>query len=213
MSAADNLNTIPRSPRQWRILAALAALAIFAATLVFRAVGYWLVVEDPPAKAQAIAVLSDGMPVRAREAARLYFQGYAPEIWLTRSAEPGTALAKLGVAYIAEDVYISQVLRHEGVPASAIRVLQPPFENTADEMSTIAGALDARQNRVVMIVTGKVHTRRTRILWHQLAGPPGRAIVRAAQDDSFDAAHWWRNTNDALDVVQEVLGLLDAAVL
>jgi hypothetical protein len=34
--------------------------------------------------------------------------------------------------------------------------------------------------------------------------------VRAAGTDGFDAAHWWRNTHDALDVVREVLGLLNA---
>jgi hypothetical protein len=35
-------------------------------------------------------------------------------------------------------------------------------------------------------------------------------LVRAATEDSFDAAHWWRSTKDALDVVREYLGLLNA---
>jgi hypothetical protein len=34
--------------------------------------------------------------------------------------------------------------------------------------------------------------------------------VRAAADDPFDPSHWWRNSTDALDVVREVLGLLNA---
>jgi hypothetical protein len=38
----------------------------------------------------------------------------------------------------------------------------------------------------------------------------GRIIVRATSLDSFDERHWWRNTTDALDVVREVLGLLNA---
>jgi hypothetical protein len=37
-----------------------------------------------------------------------------------------------------------------------------------------------------------------------------RIIVRASSQDPFDARHWWRNTTDALDVVREVLGLLNA---
>jgi len=55
-----------------------------------------------------------------------------------------------------------------------------------------------------------VHTRRTRALWKRLAGGDGAAIVRGVSSDPFDAAHWWRNTRDALDVVREVLGLLNA---
>ena len=35
-------------------------------------------------------------------------------------------------------------------------------------------------------------------------------MVRAAPEDPFDPRHWWRNSRDALDVVREVLGLLNA---
>jgi hypothetical protein len=35
-------------------------------------------------------------------------------------------------------------------------------------------------------------------------------IVRFAQDDTYDGAHWWRHTQDALDVTRETLGLLNA---
>jgi len=34
--------------------------------------------------------------------------------------------------------------------------------------------------------------------------------VRAASEDPFDPRHWWRSTGDALDVVREVLGLMNA---
>jgi hypothetical protein len=47
-------------------------------------------------------------------------------------------------------------------------------------------------------------------LWKRLAGHDGAAIVRGVSSDPFDAGHWWRNTRDALDVVREVLGLLNA---
>jgi len=47
----------------------------------FPRVGRWLVVEDPLDKAQAIVVLSGRIPMRAKEAARLYKAAYAPQIW------------------------------------------------------------------------------------------------------------------------------------
>lgn len=103
-----------------------------------------------------------------------------------------------------------QVLMHEGVPAAAIRVLQPPIIDTADEIAAISTAMAEEKLSTVIIVTSKVHTRRVRILWHHLAAGRGRAIIRAASDDPFEPGHWWRTTGDALDVVREFLGVLNA---
>jgi uncharacterized SAM-binding protein YcdF (DUF218 family) len=199
-----------------KLAAICAAIAAFLTLVAFFGVGRWLVVEDPLEKAQSIAVLSGGMPVRAIEAARLYRQGYAPEIWLTRSAEPAASLKEMNIPYVGEDYYNLRVLVHEGVPPEVVHVLPEPIANTADEIAAIGTELDRRaqlglsKNRRVIIVTTKAHTRRVRTLWRKPAAARGKAIVRAASGDTFDGAHWWRNTTDALDVVREVLGLLNA---
>lgn len=196
-----------RKPRFWPFLVlALVSACLFA----FFHLGRWLVVEDPLQKSAAIAVLSGRMPSRALEAARVYKQGYAPQVWLTHSTEPGATLSQLSVPYQGEDVYDKLILLHEGVPESAIHVLDPPIVNTADEMATIEKALSHANPGRVILVTSKVHTRRTRTLWKQLNGASGEAIIHGVSDDSFDADHWWRNTSDALDVVREVLGMLNA---
>lgn len=176
----------------------------------FFGVGRWLTVEDPLAKAGAIVVLSGGMPLRAIEAAKLYREGYAPEVWLTHSTDPGETLAKMGISFAGEDFYDSRILIHEGVPEAAIRVLDPPVVNTADEINVIANALDSAKGHSVIIVTTKVHTRRVRLLWRRLASGHGQAIVRAASQDPFNPRRWWRTTSDALDVVRETLGILNA---
>jgi uncharacterized SAM-binding protein YcdF (DUF218 family) len=173
-------------------------------------VGRWLVSEDPLAKAQAIVVLSGRLPMRALAAAQLYRDGLAPEVWLTHSTEPAATLAALDIPYDGEEVYNTRVLLHGGVPARAIRVLPKPIVNTADELAAIVAALPDDRSGVVIIVTTKAHTRRTRELWKRIANGRGRAIVRAAPDDPFDPAHWWRTSGDALDVVRECLGLLNA---
>jgi len=196
-----------RKPRLWPFLAlALISACLFA----FFHLGRWLVAEDPLQRAAAIAVLSGRMPSRALEAAKIYKQGYAPQVWLTHSTEPGAALARVSVPYQGEEVYDKLILLHEGVPESAIHVLDPPIVNTADEMATIAQALSLANPRRVILVTSKVHTRRTRSLWKLLVAANGEAIVHGVADDPFDAEHWWRNTSDALDVVREVLGLFNA---
>jgi uncharacterized SAM-binding protein YcdF (DUF218 family) len=203
--------TLPRA-RALRILLAVGLSGVLLAIVCFFTVGRWLVVEDPLTKSRAIAVLSGRMPLRAKEAAKLYREGYAPEIWLTHSAEPGETLAAMGIVFAGEDYYNVRILIHEGVPPGAIHVLDPPIVNTADEIRVIAAALTKEKDRTVIVVTTKAHTRRVRLLWRRLASGRGRAIVRAASDDPFDPRHWWRNTGDALDVVREVLGLLNAWV-
>jgi uncharacterized SAM-binding protein YcdF (DUF218 family) len=199
----------PRSLR-WLILSAIAGAGLVLAVVIFVGVGRWLVVEDPLVKARAIVVLSGAMPLRAIEAAKLYRVGYAPEIWLTHATEPGAILVGMGIPFSGEDYYNARVLIHEGVPPEAIHVLEPPIVNTADEIKAAAGTLTRGKDDIVIFVTTKAHTRRVGLLWRRLAPGQGRAIVRAAGGDPFDPRHWWRSTSDALDVVREVLGVLNA---
>jgi len=188
--------------------ALIGALSI-AVVILFLGIGRWLTIEDPLEKAQAIVVLSGRMPIRAIEAARLYHAGYASQIWLTRPAGPAESLQAMHIAYRGEDFYNTRVLMHEGVPENAIRVLDAPIANTVDEVRVVARELARQTATTVILVTTKAHTRRVRTLWRKIADPRGRALVRAPQDDSFQPARWWRTSNDALDVVREVLGLLN----
>jgi len=192
------------------ILLTLAVGVIAFTVVIFLGVGRWLAVEDPLDKAQAIVVLSGRIPMGAKEAARLYNAAYAPRVWLTRANEPAASLQEMHIAYLGDDFFNSRVLMHEGVPSNAIRVLEPPIDNTADEVRAIAAELEQEKGATVIIVATKAHTRRVRTLWRKLAGERGRAIVRAASTDPFAPDHWWRASGDALDVVREVLGLVNA---
>lgn len=206
------LDSIVPSQRGYRARLWLLLLGsfVFAVPLLFLNLGRWLVVGDPLHKADAIAVLSGNMPSRALEAARVYKQGYADEVWLTHSSEPGAALAQLSIPFEGEEIYDKQIMMHEGVPENAIHVLDPPIVNTVDEMKTIGEALRTRNLHSVILVTSKVHTRRVRTLWNRIAAKDGIALVHGVSDDTFDPAHWWRTTHDALDVVREILGLANA---
>jgi hypothetical protein len=198
-------------PRRYtRHSSGLGLLLLIALIFCFFYVGRWLVVEDPLDHAQAIAVLSGRMPLRVLEAAEIYRAGHAPEVWLTHTTEPGKSLQQMGLKYLGEEDYDREILIREGVPSAAIHVLEPPILNTADEIVAIKFALNAAPLHTVIIVTSKPHTRRVHTLWRLLTHGEGRIIVRAPSQDPFDARHWWRNTTDALDVVREVLGLLNA---
>jgi uncharacterized SAM-binding protein YcdF (DUF218 family) len=173
--------------------------------------GYWLVVADPLERSRAIVVLSGRVPFRAMEAASIYRQGWAREVWLTkevRSAEE-TALDRLGVAVIRGEAYNEEVLERLGVPPRAVRLLSDPVQNTVDEVRLIAGELGRDRGDRVILVTSKTHSRRVRATWSAIVGAAPRAVIRYATEESYHPGSWWRNTRDALDVSREVFGLMN----
>lgn len=184
-------------------------LVVVAAT-IFVAVGRWLVVEDPLAHADVIVILSGRLPERAIEAARVYRAGYADQIWISPPISPVDDLKAMNISYLGEDFYNEKVLIAQGVPPDAIRILDRPDANTEAEVRQTVEELRKLDFHSVIIVTSKPHTRRVRTIWRKLVGSEPRMMVRYAQDDIYDGAHWWRHTPDALDVVRETLGLLNA---
>jgi len=193
----------------------LIVIAVFAAVMTagvvaFRHAGGWLVREDPITQADAIVVLSGGMPYRAEGAADLYRKKWAPEVWVTRPESHAQELSDLGISFVGEEEYSRQVLIHEGVPDGTIRILPDECINTEEEINEIASQMRDRMKSRVIIVTSAPHTRRVRTLWSRLAAENEIAIVEAAPEDPFDRDHWWRNTRDTYAVIREFMGLMNA---
>jgi uncharacterized SAM-binding protein YcdF (DUF218 family) len=202
----------PREPgkRGCSIAPLVLLLLAIAGVIVFRGIGRWLVMEDPLDRADAIVVLSGGLPFRAIEAAKIFRLGMASQVWLTRPANPSAVLGKMGIPFEGEEGYSRAVLIHEGVPESAIRILGPEIVNTEDEERVIIGEMQTTRASRVIIVTSPPHTRRVRALWRRLA-PAGLALIaRPASEDDYDAEHWWRTTRDSLSVMRETMGLVNA---
>jgi len=201
---------VPGKHRKSVLIIALAIPVLIGSILLLgRHTGRWLVREDSLSAADVIVVLSGGMPYRAEEAARLFAMGYAPQVWISLPERPA-ALEKLGIHYIGEEEYDRIVLTHLGVPESAIHVLPVAILNTEQEVEEIDSEIRRSGKKSVIIVTSPQHTRRVRTLWKILVRDDSHAIVHAAFEDPFDAGHWWRNTQDTLAVVREVLGLMNA---
>jgi uncharacterized SAM-binding protein YcdF (DUF218 family) len=198
--------------RRFLITAGIGVLLlILAGIYAFFHAGLWLVREDPLEKSQVIVVLSGGLPDRALAAAQIYHDGFAGEVWLTQPLQPGASMEDLHLPYAGEEQYNRMVLIGQSVRPGDIRLLTPRILNTADELRAAAEALDQQPGARAIVVTSRAHTRRVRALWRKLSpGDHGRLLVRASTEDPFDAEHWWRTTNDALTVVREYLGLLNA---
>jgi len=193
------------------ITALAASCLVVGLTLLVRALGPWLVVEDPIGRTTAVVVLGGGYPFRAIEAASLYRSGWAPEVWLPRSGEPDrdAAMARLGFQSVGEQALSTTVLMGRGVPVAAVQVLPGLVQTTAQELQAVAAELAHRSGDSVILVTSKPHSRRVRATWRALVGRTPRAIVRYAADEPYNAAQWWRNSRDALAVSREVFGLMN----
>jgi len=203
-----------RAPRWIRRAVVVGALLVVVAVLLpwgARAIGQWLMVMDPLEPAKAVVVLSGRVPFRAIEAASIYREGLAPEVWLTKEVvrPEEQALDRLGVAVVRGDAYNRAVLERLGVKPEAIRVLAAAVWNTVDEMRLVAAELERAGGDRVIVVTSKAHSRRVRVTWSAIVGASPRAIIRFAREEPYDARGWWRNTRDALDVSREVFGLMN----
>jgi uncharacterized SAM-binding protein YcdF (DUF218 family) len=198
----------------WWLVGVLVFAVAFAAVLgvlTFRGLGRWLIVSDPLTPARAIVVIIGHYPFGAMEAATIYRQGWAPEIWLTRtrSDERVAALLPPGASLGTQDHLNREVLERLGVPAPAVRLLTADMRNTADELRVVAAAFRSSGADAVIAVTSKSHTRRVRATWRAVVGDRPRVIVRAAPGDPFNGERWWRDDRATGIVSHEVFGLLN----
>jgi uncharacterized SAM-binding protein YcdF (DUF218 family) len=200
-----------RARRRILFLIAAAVVVALCAWLV-SGLGRWLVVADSLEHAQAIVVLGGGLPFRAMEAAELYRQGWAPQVWITRTkpSPEDITLLQLGIVPIKQETYERQVLERLGVPGGSVLLLDRGVRNTLEEVELIAGESKRTGGGCVILVTSKPHTRRVRTIWRKAVGDSPRAIVRYAADEPYESIRWWGNTRDALAVAREVLGLMNA---
>lgn len=204
------------NPKRWRRFAAIVAILVVAAVValpwLMRGIGHWLVLEEPLRPAAAIFVHAGAIPFRELEAANLYRQGVAPEIWLApvKPSNETQALRELGIVMPAGAELRVMILEHSGVPSDAIRILDGNVFNTRDEIRSAEAEARRRGADTIVLISSKAHTRRLRWLWDRLAaGSPVSAIVRPATRDPFHPGEWWRNTDDGQQVVHELAALVD----
>ena len=196
--------------RRWLAVTAFVVPALLLVRFALIEAGVWLVVEDPLEPARAVVVLGGKASFRAMEAAKLYNQGWAHEVWLTPTNlfSEDSGLAQPGIDRTPEHVYSRMVLERLGVPGTAIRVLSGTNYITADEVRTVARELTRYGGDRVILVTSSYHTRRVKILWHALVGKYPEAVVRCTPDDPVQPRRWWSNSADVAAVSHEWLGFL-----
>ena len=192
------------------VLLGAMLLVVFAHVPILRALGSFLIIEDPLQTAVAIVALGGQAPFREIEAAKLYHEGWAPLIFIVREAasDESKALAQLGIKKAPDWELSRDVLVRQGVPVSAIIFPKSEGRGTLEELQAVYQDLQSK-DRPVILVTSKYHTRRVRLTCGYVTHGESASIIRAAEGDPFDPARWWRERRFVLSVVREYLGLIN----
>ncbi|CBE68131.1 MAG: YdcF family protein [Candidatus Methylomirabilis oxygeniifera] len=201
---------------RWLIVFPLLGLLLYVGhPFLLRAMGRYLITEDRLQKAEAIAVLAgDGGVGRTLEAVRLYQDGYAPRIILTRQRLPTgyEALTRLGIT-VPEERHIQwMVLKAMRVPVTAVLQVNERSDSTASEMVHLVRLLKEHRIRTIILVTNKSHSTRASKILARVSRNNLTSISRPTRYDTFDPDGWWRSRADARDVLFEYLKLLDYLV-
>ena len=169
-------------------LAILLAAGVLARSLWLPALGYALIHDDGPAKADLVVVLGgDYYGRRILKGAELVRQGYAPAVLVSGPAG-------FYGAYEC-DLAIPFAVRHGYPPEYFI-----PFPNqalsTREEAALVLPELRRRNVGSFLLVTSDYHTARAARLYRAAlraaGGGPAMRVV-AAPDEFFRPDSWWRS--------------------
>jgi uncharacterized SAM-binding protein YcdF (DUF218 family) len=180
-------------PRSFRLKLLAACLVLAVAAILSRALwlpglGYALVHDDGPAKADIAVVLAgDYVGHRIEKAAELVREGYVPAALI--SGPPGF------YGLHESDYAIAYALR-QGFPAQWFLALPHSGLSTWEEARIVLAELRRRNVRSFLLVTSDYHTARARRIFlaaeRGMGGGPAMRTV-AVPGEFFRPDSWWRN--------------------
>ena len=183
----------------------LACLVLGAAALVFaiRNAGNFLQAPaQPPVKADLILALGGDGGARVVTVAELYRQGFAPTIFIS---QPENVHSKVRATILH---WRMQYLEAAGVPEKAILV-EPGARNSWQEAEATLRLMRERKLERVLVVSDPPHLRRLSWVMAKVFAGSGKSYVLvAADDEEWDAEHWWRTSSNAQFVFGEYLKLV-----
>ena len=168
--------------------AILLVVVILLRNLWLPLLGYALVHDDGPAKADIAVVLGgDYYGRRIEKGAELVRAGYVPAVLV--SGPPG-------FYGLHEDDLALPFIEREGYPAAWFIPFRNDGLSTYEEAHLILLELRRRGVHSFLLITSDYHTARARRIYVRVQRELGTALpmrVVAAPDEFFHAASWWRN--------------------
>lgn len=175
--------------------------AIFGLTGIYFA-GDWLVVNERPAKSDAIILLAGNL-TRPLYGADLYHKGYAPVIYISKAErdEVAVSLEKIGIEYPSQEDFYREILIRKKVPPEAIRFFGTRSISTIEEAEALKRTLGDRPVRL-LLVTSPSHTRRAQLVFRDLFRKAEISMV-ATPYETFEK-RWWSDQASALKIFSEM---------
>lgn len=157
----------------------------------------WLVVNETPAKSDAIVVLN-GQNVKGRIAhgVSLYRKGLAPRLIIS-----GLSELEKETGVCLQKVYAMAL----GVPEDAIEI-QNQSESTYEDALYIQRMLEEKGYKSFILVTSPLHTRRSKILFEKNVSPEIRWSI-SCETRSGQFKEWWNDVRLSREVFYELLAL------
>jgi uncharacterized SAM-binding protein YcdF (DUF218 family) len=175
---------------------------VFRAPLLRSAASLWIV-NDPVPHADAIVILGGGLEYRPFAAARLYTNGCAKTILLTRPELSPTA--QMGLT-VPEFVTARQILLTNGVPETAIQMISTNVTTTRDEALALKSWVLGTKAHSVIIPTDIFHGRRVRWIFAKTLRDTGAAVHVVSVDlPRYAATNWWRHEEGLIMFQNEVV--------
>ncbi|MBX7203010.1 MAG: YdcF family protein [Bacteroidia bacterium] len=173
---------------------------------LMQTLGDYLIEEDPPAKCEALFILSGGPVDRPAEAFRLFQAGYAPYIVCTGENVP--VLFEVLDMDITESELSRKALNKLGMPDSLIIELHNGT-STREEAVLILNYCIANKLRKIMVVTDRFHTHRVnQVLRERLAEAGVEMVLRGAPSSRYREDAWWYGEAGLLMVNNEYVKLV-----
>lgn len=181
----------------------LAVLAFVFRAPLLRAVGSYLIVEDPLEPADAIFVLGGNPFDRGAAGAQLFSEGWAAVVYSTGGSTPYN-LDALQLDYTEAEVTRKRVI-DSGVPARKAIALEAGT-STKEESELLLKLSQEQGFRTVIVVSDKFHTSRIKWVFGEAFEDAGiRLLVRGAGSTRYDENNWWTNEYGLIMVNNEYI--------
>ncbi|MDP1797024.1 MAG: YdcF family protein [Planctomycetaceae bacterium] len=189
------MNRLPTRRLWFRagLLLALATGLYFGAPWVLSRAGMWLNVGGPLATPMQFGyVLGGGADVRPVAAAALYRSGRVSQILLPNL----TSDVPIRCKPLTENELVQAVLLQEGVPMTAVTLIDGAPQSTEEEMAALARFLREQPACSVALITHDYHSRRCERLFRRelelrgLQKTCGISVI-SVPTDGYSAKNWW----------------------
>ena len=194
------------------LLIIILLLAIlFSHQYVLKKIGYFLIYEQKPQKADLIVVLNGRDAERSLAAVDLYNQGYAGLIIMAGLVkQPGSDefWKRVGGNFNGK-VFFQRAIEAMGILEESFRFIGNGVSSTYDEALATREFLKKNGYKSILIVTSKWHSRRAYLTFKSVIKDDGVKVwIYPSKYDTFDPNVWWKKETDAELVFYEYVRLI-----